>query len=81
MAEPLTVAVGLGNAVLDGFFGVVCDSCVTEGFFLPQLSQSMLGLLKLLLQPVTKKQQPATTAAIHMCRVRNVRMTHSRLYS
>ena len=74
---------GLGSVlpVLEGFWGVVVASVLIEGFFLPQLSQSMLGALKPLLHPADINIRLATANPANPCcreRVRMARLTFVR---
>jgi len=71
------VAAGLGSVVVDGFFGIALDSAVGDGFFLPQLSQSILGGLKPLLQPGSENSRPRNVSPTNSGRFAGVRMAYS----
>jgi hypothetical protein len=70
---PVVIA-GLGSEVLDGFCGVVVASVLMDGFFFPQLSQSMLGALMPLLQPGVTETRPTTAIPANQCRSERVRI-------
>ena len=67
---------GLGSVlpVLEGRWGVVVASVLIEGFFFPQPSQSMLGVLKPLLHPADINIRLATANPANPCRRGHVRM-------
>jgi hypothetical protein len=76
-AVAAVVALGLGKTLLDGFCGVVAAMAVMDGFFLPQLSQFMLGELKPLLHPDKLNNIPVTVNPTNIRRIRKVCMAHS----